>query len=157
WGGLTSWSSGGPVSHGRAVAISLAGPAAGIVAGGLCAALLRTGVASESGRAHRILNDFVWASAYWGALNRLPLQPRHGANAFGSSWAMVSPKSATRAVLVASAATGLVAGTLALYAHWTIPGVFALWLGFDSARRLRDAWREAHDAPLLERLSPVVS
>ena len=44
WGGLTSWSSGGPVSHGRAVAISLAGPAAGIVTGGLCAALLRAGV-----------------------------------------------------------------------------------------------------------------
>jgi len=154
WGGLTSWAPGDTITPARDLAVALAGPAVGIVCGGVCLAMQRT-LPPDSGWRDRALADLVWVNLTWGALNLVPLLPLDGGNAFSALCRWFAPGRAAQAPLAVSAATGVVAGALALHLGYTVPGVVAGWLGIDSARRLRDVRRRAREASAMERLAPT--
>jgi Zn-dependent protease len=78
-GGLTSWSEVTEISPAKDLAISLAGPAAGFLLGGICfvagPALLRA-VPSELFTA--AYHDLIWVNIGWGVFNLLPILPLDG-------------------------------------------------------------------------------
>jgi Zn-dependent protease len=153
WGGLTSWTAGEHPGHARRLAISVAGPLVGMAVG--LAAYLARGGGPGGGRLAVVLDDLVWASGVWGVINLAPLLPLDGGNALEAAWGMVAPLSAEQGARVVSCIAGLALGLCALDAGWLMPGVFALWLGADSARRLLAVRRDRHDQALIERWRPI--
>jgi Zn-dependent protease len=78
-GGLTSWSEAKEISPAKNLAISLAGPAAGFLLGGICfvagPALLSTAPSELFTVAYR---DLIWVNIGWGVFNLLPILPLDG-------------------------------------------------------------------------------
>jgi stage IV sporulation protein FB len=79
FGGLTSFSHGPAVTHGRSFLISAAGSAVGIVAGLAVVASGRAGLLdSLPDNAITFLEFFVFAALVWGVLNWIPIVPLDG-------------------------------------------------------------------------------
>ncbi|HKQ78993.1 MAG TPA: site-2 protease family protein [Blastocatellia bacterium] len=113
-GGLTSWRDEKGVSHAKHIAISLAGPFAGFVFGGLVylsERVLPDLFANEFGR--QTYFDLLFVNLGWGIFNLLPILPLDGGNVAHSieQWVTKRPGGAiTRAVsLVIAVAVGLLA------------------------------------------------
>ena len=154
WGGLTSWTSGGPLTRLRGLLVALAGPAVGIALGTPCflaKGLIDVGNAPLQG----VLDDLVWVNVGWGFVNLVPILPLDGGLAFEAVWGMIAPRHAEQGARVVSTLAGLGLGALALVSGWTMPGMFAIWLGIDNARRLVGARRSVRDEALIARLKPV--
>ncbi|MEI7892241.1 MAG: site-2 protease family protein [Myxococcales bacterium] len=79
-GGTTSWTWGRGVSDGKSIAISLAGPAVGLVLAGVVLAGLLSGFQPETPLAHQALWDLAIVNGYWGLVNLLPVLPLDGGN-----------------------------------------------------------------------------
>ncbi len=80
-GGLTWWQSSRPLSHFEEFSVSLAGPAIGLVVGGMGWMLQRNIPLSESTRnLHIILLELLWINIVWSLLNLLPMLPLDGGN-----------------------------------------------------------------------------
>ena len=77
-GGLTSWLPPGEVSRGRRVAISLAGPAAGISLGLLFVLADRAGLGERNELARRAINLGIYINILYGLFNLLPILPLDG-------------------------------------------------------------------------------
>ncbi len=78
-GGLTTFSHGRELTHGRSFLISAAGSFVGIVSGGAMFLLANAGVFDGASRAVVVLvNSFVFTSLVWGVLNWLPVVPLDG-------------------------------------------------------------------------------
>ncbi|MEO6712976.1 MAG: site-2 protease family protein, partial [Mycobacteriales bacterium] len=77
-GGLTSWLPPTAVSRGRRVAISLAGPAAGISLGLVFWAARRAGVGAAGGLGARAISMGIVVNIFYGLLNLLPILPLDG-------------------------------------------------------------------------------
>jgi Zn-dependent protease len=156
WGGLTSWTAGGPLSHLRSLLVSMAGPAVGIAVGTACF-LIKDRVDPGNARLHGVLDDLVFVNAVWGFVNLAPILPLDGGQACEAVWGMIAPRHAAQGARAVSTLTGLGAGALALTHGWTIPGAYAVWLGLDSARRFQGAREAVRDEALIARLTPVFS
>ncbi|MFT3773476.1 MAG: hypothetical protein QM820_49500 [Minicystis sp.] len=156
WGGLTSWTSGSQPSPPRRLAIAIAGPAVGIVLGLACW-LAKGAVPLNALQVRRVLDDFVYASAIWGAVNLVPILPLDGGLAFEALLAMIVPRYEKQGARLVSAIAGIGVGVLALQRGWLMVGVFATWLGINSARALVRARREAQDEVLIARYRSVFS
>lgn len=79
-GGLTWWEQQEPMGPGRNLAVSAAGPAVGIVIGGLCLVAMNALQVPEGSLAHYTLRSLVWVNLGWGLLNLLPIMPLDGGN-----------------------------------------------------------------------------
>jgi Zn-dependent protease len=77
-GGLTSWKAGRELSAAKDVAISLAGPATGILFGLLVLVIGQTGLLFQSRLAFVIYSDLLWVNIGWGLCNLLPILPMDG-------------------------------------------------------------------------------
>jgi Zn-dependent protease len=77
-GGLTSWQPPGDVSRARRVAISLAGPGAGIALGLLFVAAHRTGVGTSGGLPALAISFGIYINIGYGLFNLLPIVPLDG-------------------------------------------------------------------------------
>jgi len=78
-GGLTSWSEFIEISPAKDLAISLAGPAAGFLLGGICfvaGPAVLTAVPSELLTV--AYHDLIWVNIGWGVFNLLPIIPLDG-------------------------------------------------------------------------------
>lgn len=153
WGGLTSWTGGAAVTRARDLVISLAGPAVGIALGAACY-LAREALPEGASRAAVILDDFIWASGIWGAVNLVPLLPLDGGQALQAVLGMFMPARAEQVTRVVSTITGAIVGAVALRGGYPITGLMALWLGWGSARAFLRARRLAQDEALVERYEP---
>lgn len=152
WGGVTTWTTRaapGPLRH---LAISLAGPFVGILLGLACWAL-KAHVPLPWAR--RVLQDFVWASGVWGAINLIPILPLDGGQALHAVIALFAPSRAEQAARVISALAGFAAAAVAMHFHMTLIAVFAAWMGMGSARQILDARRAARDEVLIAQMTPV--
>ena len=92
-GGLTSWVGGRAVGPGRSLAISLAGPAVGIVIGLLVVLLgIAIPILAPDYQAPPLAKDLFLAALFvnfgWSIFNLLPVVPLDGGNAFRSFWAL---------------------------------------------------------------------
>lgn len=123
FGGLTSWTGGRNLTHGRSLLISLAGPtvsAALAVVGWLAYARLPA--------PNVLVTTFAWANTVWTAFNLLPVMPLDGGNALRSALAWVG---VGRAELVARVVAIPVAVLSALAIFLAAPGwgITSLFLG----------------------------
>src|SRR5262245_19869310 len=80
-GGLTSWRDEKGVSHAKRIAISLAGPFAGFIFGGM---VLLSGIALPGlfaeGLGEQTYADLLYVNLGWGIFNLLPILPLDGGN-----------------------------------------------------------------------------
>jgi Zn-dependent protease len=79
-GGLTSFEQPRPLTPGRGIALSLAGPAFGFALGGLVLAGERLLPLDTPYHAGVVVRDLVWVNFGWGLINLLPLLPLDGGN-----------------------------------------------------------------------------
>jgi Zn-dependent protease len=80
FGGLTSWSAGRDISPGKSIVMSLAGPGAGLLLGGLVLLLAPWLQSRDSLLASVAAQDLVFVNIGWGILNLLPIRPLDGGN-----------------------------------------------------------------------------
>ncbi|AKU95152.1 hypothetical protein AKJ09_01816 [Labilithrix luteola] len=83
-GGATSWQDPKDVGHARRIAISLAGPFAGFVLGGLIFAAARYGLTEPTPMVAVIVRMALWVNVGWGILNLIPMLPLDGGNVMRS-------------------------------------------------------------------------
>lgn len=122
-GGLTSWKTGKELSALRHIAISLAGPAIGLLFGLLVLIVGQTGLFFQSELTFFIYSDLLWVNVGWGLCNLLPILPMDGGQV------MATVESSLR-----KANDRLISHTLSLLAALMI-GIAALnrravWIGF---------------------------
>lgn len=155
WGGLTSWSgvagSSKPVHD---LVIALAGPLAGMVVAGACL-LYRTRVDPENLATLGLLGDIVWVNGAWGLVNLLPILPLDGGVALGGLVGMVWPDRVESVTRLVSVVVACVVGGVVIAKGPSMMGVFALWLGFDSAKKWWEARVRARELAQMERLEPI--
>lgn len=154
FGGLTWWREGRPLTPWRSIAVSLAGPLVGIVAGGVGLAFLLSSDLPDPSLARFALWSFVWINLGWGVLNLVPMLPLDGGNIMASFFELLTKRHGRRFAryLSIALAVGLAA--------WALAG--ELWfmvalLGFLAWNNLRDlrVEKQMRDLlpyqPLLER------
>jgi Zn-dependent protease len=147
-GGLTSYLPPRPLSRGRSIAISVAGPAVGIVIG---LVLLAYGLAVGAGSdlAATVLNTAIYTTLGWSLLNLLPVLPLDG----GQTLRELLPGSrATREVraAVVSVVVGVGIGLAALYFGLVFGALMAGLLVFTNVMTVRQA-RQQQDLGVNER------
>ena len=114
-GGLTSWLPPGEVSRGRRIAISLAGPAAGMVFGLLFVLADRAGMGEDGGLAALAISLGIHVNILYGLFNLLPILPLDGGQTLRDLLPGSEP-SRERVAAVVSIIVGIVAiGAALLY------------------------------------------
>ena len=111
-GGLTS-ATGAPLSPGRDVVVSLAGPLTGLVLLGLPALLLARSSEGLSANSETILADMVFVNIAWSVLNLLPVLPLDGGRVSAALFKLFTGGGGQKQAHLLSA---VVAGAGALYA-----------------------------------------
>jgi Zn-dependent protease len=105
-GGTTSWSTQRPLSAAQRVAISLAGPFAGFLLGGVVWAIGPRGFPHLAG--DFVYDRLLFVNVVWGALNLLPMLPLDGGNAMVQLLnAVTSGRGERPAYIVSMAVAGL--------------------------------------------------
>ncbi len=156
-GGTTSWAAGKSVSWGKRVAISLAGPAAGMVVGGAVVALGATGAFPQLtwgelpgvtdallGRVEgRTLGEcaflwLLWVNFGWGLLNLVPMLPLDGGNAMTSTLHALTGGRGERPARIVSLAVALLALAASAVARQWWPALLSGWFLAMNWRGLRD-------------------
>jgi Zn-dependent protease len=154
FGGLTWWREGRPLDPWRSIAVSLAGPLVGIVAGGLGWWFLSTTDLPAPSVERFALWSFVWINLGWGVLNLVPMLPLDGGNIMASFFELFTRRNGRRFAryLSIALAVGLAAWALA-FEQWFFVALLA-FLAWNNVRDLRTE-RQMRDLlpyqPVLER------
>jgi Zn-dependent protease len=142
-GGTTTSDGGRRLSHRQDLWVSLAGPAAGFLLGGLVLALQHfTPVGQAGGLVRSGVRALLWANFGWGLMNLLPILPLDGGHVLA---ALVRARAGNRfewlihLISLVTAACGLV---LAVVWKDVWLGTFALALGVMNGGRFWQTWVE---------------
>ncbi|HYH97882.1 hypothetical protein [Hyalangium sp.] len=160
-GGTATSTGGRPLTHRQHLWISLAGPGAGFLLGGLVLALQHlTPVGQAGGLGRFTVSALLWANFGYGVLNLMPALPLDGGHAVA---AVIRERGGNRfewlihAISLVTAAVGLV---LAIVWKELWLGGFALVLGVLNAGRFAQTWVERRYMGQIrtasKRLRPVV-
>lgn len=145
-GGTTSWAESEPVSHGRRILISLAGPFAGFAFAALVWGVQRTGIIPPSPLALYALGMLNVVNVFWGIFNLLPMLPLDGGNVMRSVFGAFTKGGGAKAAHVVSMVVAGALGALSLYTkQWWILYLAGLY-GVTNFRALRGTPREADKA-----------
>ncbi len=154
-GGLTWWEQREPLSPGRSLAVSFAGPAVGIVVGLIALVAMDLLGAPEESLARYTLTSMIWVNLGWGVLNLLPVLPLDGGNIVASLMEFFSPsRGRLLACYVSFAAIGLLLAVTIAFQQY--PATLLLFLlGFSTYQafrieRQRLAGPPGDDAPPLD-------
>ena len=139
-GGLTSYLPPRPVSRARSVAISVAGPAVGIVIG---LALLAYGraVGVPDGLATTIVNLAIFTTLGWSVLNLLPILPLDGGQTLRELLPGSPAQRATRAAMV-SVVVAVLGVFVALRYGFVFAALLAAFLVFSNVMTIRNSRAE---------------
>lgn len=108
-GGITWWDQQEPMSPGRNLVVSAAGPAVGIFVGALSLVLMDVFQIPDPSLARYLFRSLVWVNLGWGLLNLLPIMPLDGGNIVSALFDFVAP---SRGRLLASYVSFAVIGLL---------------------------------------------
>lgn len=152
-GGLTSWSEAKEISPAKNLAISLAGPAAGFLMGGICfvvgPALLR---AMSSELLTAAYHDLIWVNIGWGIFNLLPILPLDGGHVLLTLEGWVTRKRDQ----IISHAISLLACFALIYLAFTRSSawvaVLGIWFAYSNATFLLDRVKASRDNKLESKL-----
>ncbi len=137
-GGLTRWRPWRPVAWWQALAIALAGPAAGLALG----ALAWFASPHLAGLAATVARDFAWVGLAWSAFNLLPMPPLDGSHALAAAVERRWPRAAPTALPGVGFATALVVGGAALLAGERWVAMFAALSGIQSFGAFKGRYQE---------------
>jgi len=121
-GGLTSFPGGRRLSHGRSIVVSFAGPAVGIVVGGIALAVMMFAQRLPE-PARVVLGDVVFTNLGWALFNLVPIVGLDGGNMMAAAFDRFFGARGVRAARVVSI---LVAGAIIAYGV----AVREIWLVF---------------------------
>ncbi len=147
-GGLTSYLPPRPLSRARSVAISVAGPAVGIVVG-LALLAYGRGVGVESQTVRSVLNTAIFATLGWSVLNLLPILPLDGGQTLRELLPGSPAKREVRAAIV-SVVVAALAAIVALRYGLVFGGLMAAFFVFSNVMTIRNA-RELEQVDVNER------
>jgi len=159
-GGTTSWSPRREVSAGRRLAISLAGPGAGFVAGAAAALAARAmgpGALPAGGMGEFAFESVRYANIWWGALNLLPMLPLDGGNALTQLLNVWTNGRGERPARIVSIVIAGVAAPLSFLFLSFWPALLAVSFMASNWRGLRDLSDREHDAPMRATLEQAYS
>lgn len=122
-GGTTSWAPGPELGHGRRIAVSLAGPFAGFVLGGIVFAASRYALVPSTSLGRFTVDQLLWVNIGWGIINLVPMLPLDGGNVMRGVLQILTRGRGEKAARVVSIG---IAGLLLLYAFTAQQ----IWLGF---------------------------
>jgi Zn-dependent protease len=152
-GGLTRT---GSLSPGRSLLVSLAGPGAGFVLGGVTW-LVSSVVPPPPGPGLTAVYYAIWVNVGWGALNLLPLLPYDGGNVAVVVLDRIVRGRGSTVGRYVSVAVGAVCCALAVRVGWTWAAILAGLAALSSWHNIREARAVAADAHLWERLNQVLA
>jgi Zn-dependent protease len=139
-GGLTTYVPPHPVSRARSVAISVAGPAVGIVIG-LALVAYRRGVGVHSELESSIVDMAIWTTLAWSLLNLLPILPLDGGQTMRELLPGSPAKRATRAAMV-SVVVAVAAALVAVKFDLVFGALLALFFVLSNIGTIRTARAE---------------
>jgi Zn-dependent protease len=147
-GGLTSGS--GPLSSGREIVVSLAGPLTGLVVLGLPALWLDRAVLDLTPTWHTVVREVLFVNVVWSGVNLLPVLPLDGGQVSASLLTGVFGPSGWRAARIVSI---VVAGGAALFAYsvgYPFGALFAAFFVGTNWSELRREQASGRQAPLVK-------
>ncbi len=139
-GGMTQFAPGRRLTPAQNIAVSLAGPVAGFLLGGIAFLVSLRAPAAAPFVVHLVLRDLLWVNFGWGILNLLPILPLDGGNILRSSLHAIRPGTDERLPLKISISFGGLAFVAALtYDMLWAAGISALMTygNYQSLSRLR--------------------
>ena len=90
-GGLTWWEQRAPMSPGRSLVVSAAGPAVGIFIGSLALVLMEALRVPDPSLARYAFHSLIFVNLGWGVLNLMPVLPLDGGNIVASLMEFIAP------------------------------------------------------------------
>ncbi|MGB5809381.1 MAG: site-2 protease family protein [Polyangiales bacterium] len=90
-GGLTWWEQQEPLSPGRSLIVSAAGPAVGMLVGSVSLVAMSALAIPDPSFARYVFRSLVWVNLGWGLLNLLPIMPLDGGNIVAALFDFVAP------------------------------------------------------------------
>jgi Zn-dependent protease len=155
-GGTTSWTGTRKLSPAHRIAISLAGPAAGFVLGGLVLvadAVARsqshsTGDGRLLGLGSYLVATLLFVNFKWGLINLLPMLPLDGGNVMAQALNAVLKGRGERPARVISIVLAVAAVAVSIVARSYWPAFLAVSFVTVNWRALKDLAAAEHDAPL---------
>jgi len=152
-GGLTSWSEVIEISPAKHLAISLAGPTAGFLLGGICfvagPTLLRAMPSELFTVAYR---DLIWVNIGWGIFNLLPILPLDGGHVLVTLEGWLTRKRDQ----IISHAISLLACFALMYLAFTLRSswvaILGIWFAYSNATFLLNRLKASRDNKLESKL-----
>lgn len=144
-GGTTSWTAGRDVGHARGIAISLAGPFAGFILGGLVLLVRRHVPGAEGALGKYAVQQLLWVNIGWGIINLAPMLPLDGGNVMRGFLQIATGGKGERAARYVSIAIAGLLGIYALLTSWLWLGILAAYFAFFNVQALRLAAAIAND------------
>jgi Zn-dependent protease len=160
-GGTTSWSTGRELSTARRIAISLAGPGAGFLAGAaillVSRVLLAPSAIAPGGTGAFVCKSLVEVNVYWGVLNLLPMLPLDGGNVMTQVLNALTMGRGERPAMIISIVVAGLAALLSLRYLSFWPVLLAVSFMASNWRGLRSLSDREHDAPMRATLEQAYS
>lgn len=145
-GGLTSWTEVKEISPAKNLAISLAGPAAGFLLGGICFVAGPTVLTAVPSELLTIAyHDLIWVNIGWGVFNLFPILPLDGGHVLVTLERWLTRKRDQ----IISHAISLLACFALLYlafklGSWWV-AILGIWLAYSNAAFLIDRLKASRD------------
>lgn len=148
FGGVTTYSPPGPVSRSRSLAISLAGPFAGLAVGGLLWVVWRAVRADlmPDGIAWNALHFGIFTTIAWSVLNLLPILPLDGGQAMREV-IPGPPEARTRRAAIVSLVVLVPLFALSLYWNQLFVAIFLMIFGLNNVQIVRASSAQARPVP----------
>ncbi len=142
FGGLTSWR--GPLSPGRRILVTLAGPSVGIAVGTLALfPWFLLGTLERGGTLSTIVGYVVVVNLGWGLLNLLPMLPLDGGAVMAAGFEAVSRNHGVQIARAISLVLAVGFAILALLSRWPYGAVLCALFAYTNYQGLRAARAEA--------------
>ena len=153
-GGLTSWSEPKEISPLKRLAISLAGPAAGFLLGGIC--YIAGPPLLNSGRSELFTvayHDLIWINIGWGFFNLLPMLPLDGGNVVLTLESWLTKKHDQIFSRAISLLTSLSIIYLAFMRRSSWVAILGIWFAYSNASYLLQRLKRSRDQKLQSKLT----
>jgi Zn-dependent protease len=157
-GGLTSFAGGKPLSNGRKVLISLAGPGVGLVVALVAGVIDPASLArvARLGPVSSPMEMLIFVNGLWGLFNLLPMLPLDGGNVTLHTLNAMTDGKGERATRIISLVVSVLVGIAALASGYMWVVILSVSFAVQNARMLAQSTRPEKDEPLREVLAKAV-